>query len=180
MPSILTYLARLKRDPAGTSAIEFALVLPLMVILYFGAVEFSDALTVNRKLTRATSASADLVAQAETIDADEMANIFDAAKAIISPYQSDPMALVISSIRIDENGQAKVDWSKTDGGTERAVGSTVSLPADIAVPETSLIMAEAAYEYTSILGMFIDMPITLTETFYLRPRIGEWVTWSSS
>jgi hypothetical protein len=41
-------------------------------------------------------------------------------------------------------------------------------------------MAEAAYEYTSILGMFIDMPITLTETFYLRPRIGEWVEWNSS
>lgn len=177
MTSPAAALARFRRDRSGMAAVEFAIIAFVMVWLYFGAVEFSDAFTVNRKLTIATSATADLVSQSEGMNTTEMTNIFDAASAIVAPYAAAPLKVVVSHVNIDVNGTAKVDWSKTKNGTERAVGSTVALPPQIAIANSGVVMAEASYDYTSILGMFINKPIVLTETFYLRPRSGNAVPW---
>ena len=44
-------LARLCRDRRGVSAVEFAMVAPLMIALYLGCVEISDGVAVDRKVT---------------------------------------------------------------------------------------------------------------------------------
>ena len=42
---------RLLRDKRGISAVEFAMLLPLMVTLYLGGVEVSQAVAIDRKVT---------------------------------------------------------------------------------------------------------------------------------
>ena len=58
-------LATLAHDTHGVSAVEFALILPVMITMYIGAVEFSHALTVDRRVTAVASA-------AVVVDADVM------------------------------------------------------------------------------------------------------------
>ena len=71
-------LRRFAGDRRGASAVEFALIAPFMILLYLGAVEIILALSIDRKITSAASALADLVAQDDVITDGEMADIMTA------------------------------------------------------------------------------------------------------
>ena len=55
------------------------MLLPLMVTLYLGGVEVSQAIAVDRKVTLVARTLADLVAQATSITNADMTNILNAA-----------------------------------------------------------------------------------------------------
>lgn len=165
-------LVRLK-DRRGIAAVEFAFIMPLLITLYFGAIEVSNAVMADRKVTNITSTVADLVAQTKTVNDGELQDIFTAASAILVPYTTDGLTIVLSSVVIDADGNATVDWSEAgpNGGTPRATGSPITLPNGLAVPNTSLVVAEVSYDYVSFLGKLIENGITLNDIFYLRPRV---------
>jgi Flp pilus assembly protein TadG len=163
---------RFRADLAGLSAVEFALVLPIMLTLYLGGVELSDALTINRKITHVTSTLADLVAQSKTITDDDMDDIFDASESIMTPYSSAGLKMVVSGISIDADGVATVKWSDTRGGTALVENSTVvDLPVGVNQPSTFLVMAKVNYDYTPIIGYVLTGTYDLNDRFYLRPRL---------
>lgn len=158
------------RDERGVSAVEFAMLLPLMVLLYLGGVEVSQAVAVDRKATLVARSVGDLVAQASTVTTNDISNILDAASAVVAPYDASKLKIVVSSIKIDSNGIAKVDWSETRNGTKRTVGSTVTLPAALNVANSSLIWAEVQYAYTPAIGYVITGTMNLKDQIYMRPR----------
>jgi Flp pilus assembly protein TadG len=55
--------SRFAKDSSGAAAVEFAMLLPIMFMLFYGTIEFSQALTVDRRVTQIASATADLVAR---------------------------------------------------------------------------------------------------------------------
>src|SRR5207244_1629235 len=57
---------RWRASTEGVAAVEFALIVPIMAIMFIGAVELSQAITVDRRVTQVASSTADLVARAET------------------------------------------------------------------------------------------------------------------
>ncbi|MCB1476063.1 MAG: pilus assembly protein [Rhodobiaceae bacterium] len=164
-------ISRFARAREGVSAVEFALVLPFLILLYLGGTELSHAITVDRKLTAMTSSVADLVSQAAVIENAEMNGIFNAVSAILAPYSANDATVVVSSIKVDSNGVAKVDWSDGFHKAARAKGSTVTLPAGIAEKGTTIIMAEGTYTYSPQFGAALTGPVNLSDSFYLRPRV---------
>ncbi len=155
----------------GMAAVEFALVFPVMVTLYFGAVEIGQVLTLNRKLTNIASATADLVTQETEIDDGQIADIFVAASSMIVPYQSGPTQIVVTSIIADPgDGSTTVAWSDSHNGTAKSEGAAITVPNGLLSPGESLIMTEVSYTYDSILNHFVQNGTVLTDTFYLRPR----------
>jgi len=56
-------LRRWKADSEGVAAVEFAMIVPIMAIMFIGAVELSQAITVDRRVSQVASATADLVAR---------------------------------------------------------------------------------------------------------------------
>jgi len=164
-------LRRFARDKRGISAVEFAMLLPLMVTLYLGGVEVSQAVAIDRKVTLIARSLADLVAQATTVTNSDMSNILNATAAIVVPYQDSKLKIVVSSVVIDAQGVAKVAWSDTKNGTARAVGQTVTLPAALNTASTSLIWAESQYAYTPTIGYVITGTKDLTDQIYMRPRL---------
>ena len=173
-------LRQLMNDERGISAVEFAMLLPLMVTLYLGGVEVSEAVAADRKTTIAARTVGDLVAQTTNVTTDDVDNIFAAAVAIIAPYNADNLKLTVSSIKIDAQGVAKIAWSdKKNGGaatTERKPGDTVILNDALNTKGTWLIWAEAKYEYTPAIGYVITKMIPLTDQIYMRPRQSDCVT----
>jgi hypothetical protein len=83
--------------------------------------------------------------------------------------------VVVSRVDIDNNGVARVVWSKTKNGTARAVNSTVTLPAALNVNNTSLIWAETSYDYTPTVGYVITGTKTLKDQIFMRPRLSDTV-----
>lgn len=169
-------IRRLLRDKRGVSAVEFAMLLPLMVTLYLGGVEVSQAVAIDRKVTLLARSLADLVAQATNISNSDSTNILAATASIVAPYSDSKLKITVSSVKIDNNGVAKVCWSDTKGGTARAIGSTVTLPAALNTANTSLIWAESEYAYTPAIGYVITGTMNLKDQIYMRPRLSETVT----
>ena len=175
--SLLRRVSGCARDERGVSAVEFALILPLMVALYLGGAEVSQGLTIDRKVTLVARTVADLAAQTtEITTTNDMTNILDAATAVIQPYSIDKAKVVVSQVSIDSNGIAKIDWSDTKNGTKRTPGSVVTLPGPINIPNSSLIWSEVSYNYEPAIGYIITGPMTLTDQIYMRPRKSDKVT----
>jgi Flp pilus assembly protein TadG len=167
-------------DTRGVSAVEFALVLPLMLTLYLGGIEVSQAIATSRKLTLVSRTVADLSSQSSGITATSMTNILNASAAVVSPYNSSKLKVTVSQVKIDANGNATIEWSETLGGTKRGVGSSVTLPAALNVANTWLIWSEAEYLYEPTMGSALTGNLNLKDQMYMRPRLSNSVTYPSS
>jgi Flp pilus assembly protein TadG len=168
---LLQQLRRLRTEEDGLSAVEFALLLPLMLALYLGAVELSQAIAADRKVTITARTVADLVSQVSTINNAGMTNALAASSAVMAPFTTDKLKVVVSSLAIDKDGKASVVWSDTLHGTARGKGSLVALPAALAVPNSSLIWSEVEYTYNPLIGVALTGAVTLKDQIYMRPRL---------
>jgi Flp pilus assembly protein TadG len=162
-------------DKRGVSAVEFAMLLPLMITLYLGGVEVSSAIAVDRKVTLVARTLGDLVAQSTSVNATDMTNILNAASSVVQPYSSSLIKATVSRVDVDGNGAAKVIWSKTKNGTARAANSSVTLPTALNTANTSVIWAESSYVYTPVIGYVIIGSKTMSDQIYMRPRLSDTV-----
>lgn len=167
--SIIRKLSRYARDRRGVSAVEFALLAPVMIGLYFGCAETSIGVGMDRKVSLISAALANLSAQATTISTSDMTNILDASGAIISPYDASKLKMTITCIKIDANKSSSVKWSVTRNGT--ANSGNITIPSALAVANSTLILSEASYAYTPAVGYTITGTLTLADKMYMTPRI---------
>ena len=168
-------LDQLIADRRGMSSIEFAMLLPVMIILYIGGVEITSAIAIDRKVSQVARTLGDLVAQATNITATDMSSIMGATSSIVQPYDDTKLKITVSSVQVDAQGHAKVSWSDTKNGTVRQVGSAVTLPAGLSVANTSVILAESQYAYTPGLGYVITGTMNLGDQIFMRPRMSSCV-----
>jgi Flp pilus assembly protein TadG len=171
-------LARLSRDERGITAVEFALILPFMMMLYLGGTALTQGIIVKRKVVLVTHTVGDLVARDNSITNAEVTAIFDAAKAVFAPYSWGTLLKIkVSSIRINAAGTATVAWSEALQDTARATNSTITLPAGLNTPNTTVIWAEVSYNFTPpIGGTFTGGTIAMSDQLYIRPRLVTCIT----
>lgn len=164
---------RFVRDQRGASALEFALLLPVLIGLYLGAVEVNNALTVYRRTAQVAVTAADLTAQVRSVTKDDIADIQAASTSILTPYATAPLRIVLSSVVADNNNVATVEWSCANTGAARSKGSTYTVPTGLTDPTTSVIVAEVTYAFQPLVGLstfFSPGSFTMAQTFYARPR----------
>jgi Flp pilus assembly protein TadG len=162
------------RDRRGVAAVEFALIAPLMIALYFGLAEMTMALMAERRSSHLASMVADLVAQDAQTDEATLDQVLRTGKPIMEPFPATTALLKIrvSSVVSDDEGEVTVDWSRaTSGFSIRSRGSSVeNLPEDLLGENEGLILAEVEYSHVPVVGYVIDETMTFKERFFLRPR----------
>ncbi len=158
------------REARGVSAIEFALILPVQLVLIFGTVEISNLMIADRKLVSATSTTADLFAQTKSVTTAQITDIFRAGSAVMQPLDLSSLSFVVSSIVADAAGVTRINWSEGTGAPALAAGTVYTLPPGLVAPNQSVIMVQSRYSYVSQLGKLITAPIVLTDRFFLAPR----------
>ncbi len=163
-------LRRFRRDDRGVSAVEFGMLLPVMMMLYFGAVEVSNVLIADRKATNVASTAADLATQSIALADADIADIFGASAAVLAPYDPSTVEIVLSSASDDGTGTVRVDWSDAHNTAPRGEGESIDVPDNLIMTNGSVVVAEVRYVYTSPIGKFITGPFTVSDTFYMRPR----------
>lgn len=173
--------ARLLRSDKGVAAVEFALVLPIMLVVYLGTLEASTLITMDRKVQSVAGAVGDLVARAEDqITASLLQDYFRAASGIMTPYSSANVLQVVTAIEVADDGATEVVWTRQyqngvySDTTPHTVGGTFPLPAAMSniARGQMVIAAEASYTYTPLLGMVIEQPINLYRSNFFMPRFG--------
>jgi Flp pilus assembly protein TadG len=164
-------LSRLGVDDRGVSAVEFALLAPIVIAFYFGLAEMSQGFMAQRRVEHTASAIADLTSQARTLTTADLTDTFKVGKIILAPFPTTTLTQRLTSVTMNASGVAKVDWSQGDGMSARTTGSTVALPANTITATQSVIMAEVSYTYTSPVRYILTAPIVFNQTYYLRPRV---------
>lgn len=154
----------------GMAALEFAIVAPVMISLYFGVTELSDGFTASTKVTSVASTAGDLLAQEKSVCDAEMNDVFVALRSLMYPFPLNQMKIVLSSLIDSGGGTVKVAWSDASNTSPRAVGSVVSVPAGLVAVGGSVVLAEVTYNYSSPTGHLIYGTVPLTDKFYLHPR----------
>ncbi|MGY8663281.1 TadE/TadG family type IV pilus assembly protein [Bradyrhizobium sp. UFLA05-109] len=167
-------------DSRALAATEFAVVVPLMLVMFFGTVEFSSAIAIDRKVTIMARTLSDVTSQSTSVGDTDMTNFFAASYGIMTPYyDSSVTSATISELYVDPTTKvAHVQWSK--GSSARSQASVVSIPSTLAIGGTYLIFSEVSYVYTPTIGYALKSAITLSDVAYTRPRQSTCVYYSPS
>lgn len=170
------FLSRLRGDQRGVSAVEFALLAPLMIGFYFGLAEFCQGYMSQKRLGHTASAVGDLVAQTDIVTKDQLDDMMALGALVMKPFDTTTLTTRVTSVTRDSKGVAKVDWSRANGIAPLATSATVTVPADLIANGQSLIMSETTYDYTSPIKYLLPNVTKFSSVFYLRPRRVEVVT----
>ena len=166
---------RFGRDQSGLAGVEFALLAPVMILLYYGMVELTLGMMAERRASHAASVVADLVSQSASTTSSEMTDIFSVGVAILRPFPSSPLKMRISSVKNVSNVNTVV-WSRGYGQSGLTAGSSTSLPANLLAAGESIVKAEVTYTYDSPIHQVLPNAKVFSDTFYLRPRKSAEVT----
>lgn len=184
--SRLDRLVRLRQDKRGVAAIEFAMVVPLMLAMFVGAVEFSQVITIDRRVSQVASATADLVARTKTIDTTDMNGVMEVVTELLKPYSDTPLKLTVLNVaaNITNVADTRVCWAENhpNGGTgSYSYNDTYALPTGVVEAGDSVIVTEVEYDYQPLIfDTYLPGGKTLTEKYFLKPRLSAYVSYNSS
>jgi Flp pilus assembly protein TadG len=162
--------AAMPADCRGIAATEFAVIVPIMLVMFFGLVEVSSGVAVDRKVTLVARTLSDLASQSVSVSDSDLTNFFAASQGILSPYSAAPTQSTITELFVDPATLvARVQWSK--GSAPRVAGTPVTIPTELKVANTYLLFAEVSYNYRPTIG-YVMAPtgVTLSDVSYTRPR----------
>lgn len=160
------------RNKSGVAAIEFAMILPVMLLLMFGGYAIAEAVMLSRKVTITTRALADLTSQYASLSATDISTILNASSQVIAPFATSPMWMRLSEVRTDATGaNASVVWSKAVNTTDYLNGAPVTLPVAMRTPNTYYILSEVTYSYAPLSVYGLVGPFTISDNIFMLPRI---------
>jgi Flp pilus assembly protein TadG len=163
-------------DVRGVAAVEFALLLPILMLLYFGVVELTQGAMTQQRAAHAASTIGDLTAQSSSLTKAQVGDIFTVGTTTMYPYPTATLKMRITSLAANSAGTVKVVWSQGQGLTAYAPGTTMTPPTNVIAANESAVMSESSYTYTSIFGELMPTPVTFKSTYYLHPRLSTQVT----
>jgi Flp pilus assembly protein TadG len=179
----LRLAVRLMRDRSGIAATEFAVIVPIMLVLFFGVVEITNGIAAYRDVSIMAHTTSDLTTQSLSVQDSDLTNFFNASTGIFYPYVTSPtdpnLKQSIAELWVNSSLQARVQWAvNSDGSQPSAPGTLVSIPASLQVANTYVIYSSASYLYVPIGGIGYVMNksgITLSDFAFTRPRMSQCV-----
>lgn len=160
----------------GLALIEFALIFPIMIVMFIGMVEFGEAFSINRKVENVASTVADLVSQQAAVTDADLTDIVRVGNQLMLPYGAAPLRVRIISVVADATNQARtVAWSFGPGAPADGSAYTALPRAGLTEANSSLIVVEAEYDFSPTLRHFLGN-FEINGAAYFRPRLTRVVT----
>jgi Flp pilus assembly protein TadG len=177
-----------RRNDEGIAAVEFAFILPLLLLIYFGIVEISAGVRASQQLDVVAHSVGDLVGQlpnssgaaAQLTDSGStssgqnygISQVFAAGAALLQPYSTTSLQMTVSEVLISLNSsgqpQATVDWTvaSRSSATQRScnnvtLGSTLQASTFASMPSS----------YTSTSSVALGPVIVVDLVYTYTPRL---------
>src|ERR1700753_4186961 len=129
---LMDTLRRFAAARGGVAAIEFALILPVMLVLLIGSVQITDYIICSQKISNLANTAADLVTQSTAHDDTAMANVWNALNTVAYPYDAGSIKAVVSGLAHGDKTGEIVSWSIQHGGAvQHPVNSRMIVPDGI-------------------------------------------------
>lgn len=158
----------------GVAAVEFAFIAPILILLWLGGVEVTQALSLDRRLSALVGSVGDLVSRSKMVTEADVASILEVTPGVVYPFDGGAADVVLTAVDIDTDGNAKVAWSRSMGSrAAHPTGANMSeaVTDDLRRPGSQLIMAEAYYAYRPAVGYVITGSLTLEKRLLFVPRV---------
>jgi Flp pilus assembly protein TadG len=187
-------------DRAGVSAVEFAIIAPIMILLGLGGVDSAHYIEATQEINVAAKTIGQMLTENTTGDVNYVDLQFyhdstviafpevlaDAAKKSIQ--WSNDISITMSSIKFTATPAnctssctytPKVIW--TAGNNPRTCGKPLLPVVDASVPSPttlptdvygpgSLIVVDISYNFTPVFSSVLPSPISIARSIYLAPR----------
>jgi Flp pilus assembly protein TadG len=170
-------LRKFLAETRGIAAIEVALILPFLLLIYFGLFDLTSLISVNRKVTYSASVMADLVALNKTsLLKSDIQNYYAAANMVMAPTPAASVRIEVYGYRISGSTISQA-W-KTDNAAGSSCGAapSTSTMAPLMVAGNDLVVARVCTTYTPYASNFLgheilgDAPFQVGESITQRPR----------
>lgn len=176
---MMQLIAKLRQNQRGTSLLEFAIVLPVLLVMFLGGYQLSDAMACKRRVTIMTRAMADITSQYRSMTEAQMTSILAASTQIMAPYSTAKAQVRISQVTVHPSGLIfKIDWSRGRNVAPREQDKwylITGLPAAFRKPDSSFIYAESSYSYDAALDTYFSAT-TFAQSIWMLPRRSPSVT----
>jgi Flp pilus assembly protein TadG len=172
----MSRIAAWRRDRRGVAAVEFALILPILITFYLGLTELQPGISIKRKLTLVTRTLADLTTRSSTLATADLKDVFGAATTIMRPYDTAAKTqMAVTSVAVIKNGSTytgkvlwSCDWNPGSGADDvkkKLSTDTVTVPPGFQTDGiTSFILVETKYPYSPTIGYTITGTISLKDS----------------
>ena len=170
---------RLRSDRSGIAAVEFALVLPVMLLFSLGVAEVGRFALLNLKLQHVATTMADLASRDEQLTLAAVQSMFSAAEHIANPFDiANDGVVILSGAGVEAKAPAAVFWQQRGAGKLGQTsgigksGESARLPADLILRDgETVVVAEAIFHYRPWLLRVLPETV-LRRVAYFRPRLG--------
>ncbi|MEH3119092.1 MAG: pilus assembly protein [Methylorubrum populi] len=180
-------IRRFARQDSGSAVIEFAILVPILVILIYAVAEYSNAIDNRNKVSALTRTLADLVSQGgkqNPISAAEMSSIAAAAEPVLAPFPASRATMTISAVGVTSSGSKQVPYICSNWSTatkpKTGLSSTLNLPTNFQRKGARFVLAEVSMPYqplfATVLGRFMtgfDLNLTWTDAIAWPVRGGQ-------
>ncbi|WP_377174719.1 TadE/TadG family type IV pilus assembly protein [Mycoplana ramosa] len=156
LADLMATLRRLAAAREGVGAVEFAILVPLLLVAYIGAYETSVAMSFLNKVGRASATISDVLTQGQTVsvEKDMEGAATDIALNIIAPFTSEDFGIKVTGVQVDDAGTATVAWywqNAAATGSTPAKGDPFPLAADMRMSRSFYVQTELSMKYEYLL-----------------------------
>ncbi len=174
--SLRNYTRRFRDDERGIAAIEFAIIAPIMIGMYFGLAEIAHALSTDRKISHATNVAGDLATQQPDIMDEMIEEVLAAALRVMDIPDVENVSIDIESFIKPDLSQPAISQGRIR--LNSSVGNftsfnTTNLDEKLLNENSGVVVTRVRYDYTPLEFRFFDSTVRLQETFLLKPRRSE-------
>lgn len=162
---------RVHRSDQGLAVVEFAIILPIMLVLFFGIVDLGR-IVLTRQILINISREASNLASRGTSPADAVAAVIISAQPLNLATDG---YIILTEVLRDVNGKTTVKSQTKAGGYPKAskigasVGAVATLPntsTPIPVPGQSVFVSEVYYHSAPITPLGDLINVSIGDTFY--------------
>jgi Flp pilus assembly protein TadG len=173
---MINILRRVAVNQSGASAVEFALVLPILFVLHIGAAEALQAYVAQRNVSHIAATMADITARGRTVTPADLNDILSASVSMMHPLPNVRLQQRVSSMSADNNGAVTRDWTTSKDFTD---SSAPAVPSGYLAANESAIVTDVIYDYKPMFGLLLPETIRFTRHAYVRPRLSSKVEMAS-
>nr|WP_276309832.1 TadE/TadG family type IV pilus assembly protein [Phenylobacterium deserti] len=163
-------------DERGGAVVEFALILPIMLLVLLATVELVQAAEAQRRTSHVAYAIADVVTQSARVTDNDLRVIFTGGTLLMEPLPAATLGQRIISVTADQNGQITTDWVSQAPQGAYAGTQPATVPYGTLPPGVTAIVADVSYTFHPGVKAVMPDGFRLQKRAVLMPRTAQQVT----
>lgn len=180
-PCITAFL----RAERGIAVVEFAMILPVLMTLFYGTIEVTRYILITQKVEKLAHSIADVTSQEQVATTAVLNQALAATSDIMSPYTmtTNGTVFITSLYRAPNTTDATVNWRYQGGGslpeTSKlgALNTVPSVPGGFTFDEReNIIAAEVFYRFSPLISSQFFGTTTIYRSAFYKPRLGALLT----